>query len=375
MGPGLPERANARYALWAMKLSRFAFTLSTAVLAACTAFGPTAFAQNKGSLRIAAIDVEGGQATLFIAPGGQSLLVDTGWPAHDGRDADRIVATAKQMGLSRIDTVLLTHYHTDHAGGVPQLVERIPVGTFIDHGERFKPDPDSPAAYDEYLKIIASGKSRRVTVKAGDKLPVAGFDAVAISAAGKVLDAALPGAGKPNALCAHAPSPTEDMQENGQSLGILLRFAGLKIVDAGDLTSDRERMLVCPANKIGPVDLMIVSHHGSDWSSSPVFVHSLQPRVAVMDNGDHKGGSTSVIDTFRSSPGLQALYQLHLAPAAGTKNPGGTPQGGAEHNVPEEFVANTAGVDGKRIDITVHPDGTMDVRNQRTGATRHFARH
>jgi competence protein ComEC len=370
----MPERANARYALWAMKLHRFAFAVSTAILATVTA-APTALAQGKGSLRIAAIDVEGGQATLFVAPGGQSLLVDTGWAAHEGRDADRIVAAAKEMGLSRIDTVLLTHYHTDHAGGVPQLVARIPVTTFIDHGERFKPDPNSPEDYDEYLKVIATGKYKRVTVKAGDKLPIAGFDAVAISAAGKVMDAALPGAGKPNTLCTNAPATAEDMQENGQSLGILLRFAGLKIVDAGDLTSDRERMLVCPANKIGHVDLMIVSHHGSDWSSSPVFVHSLQPRVAVMDNGDHKGGSTSVLDTFKSSPGLQALYQLHLAPPAGTKNPGGTPQEGAEHNVSDEFVANTAGVDGKRIDITVRPDGTMDVRNERTAATQHFARH
>ena len=78
-------------------------------------------------LRVYFIDVEGGQATLFVTPDGQSLLIDTGWPGNDGRDADRIVAAAKRAGLSRINYVLITHYHSDHVGGLAQLVARIPV--------------------------------------------------------------------------------------------------------------------------------------------------------------------------------------------------------------------------------------------------------
>ncbi|MGH9529956.1 MAG: hypothetical protein ACRD2S_08580, partial [Terriglobales bacterium] len=53
---------------------------------------------NAKTLRIYFVDVEGGQSTLFVTPGGQSLLIDTGWPGHDGRDADRIVAAAKNAG-------------------------------------------------------------------------------------------------------------------------------------------------------------------------------------------------------------------------------------------------------------------------------------
>ncbi|MGI4854722.1 MAG: ComEC/Rec2 family competence protein [Janthinobacterium lividum] len=331
-------------------------------------------AKTGGKLRIAVIDVEGGQSTLFVSPTGQSLLVDTGWPGNNYRDADRIVAAAHDLGVQRIDTVVLSHYHLDHIGGVPQLVERIPVGTFIDHGEMYEQGGGVPKIYADYQAVLATGKYKHISVHAGEKLPAAGFDGTVISSDGAVLTKALAGAGQANSLCAAAPTVAEDTTENGHSVGFVLRFAGLKILDAGDLTSDRERSLVCPANLVGKVDLAIVSHHGSDLSSSKVFVHALHPRVAVMDNGESKGGSTSVIDTWKSAPGLEALFQLHAAPAAGTPNPAGTQQGGAEHNVPEAQIANRVGEDGKRIDVTVNANGSMDVVNGRMGQTQHFVR-
>src|SRR5271166_6209718 len=114
------------------------------------------------ALRIFFVDVEGGQATLFVTPAGESLLIDTGWPGNDGRDADRIVAAAKSAGISKIDYVLLTHYHIDHTGGVPQLAGRIPIGTFIDHGASIETSGPTAKIYADYQQVLASGKSRHM---------------------------------------------------------------------------------------------------------------------------------------------------------------------------------------------------------------------
>src|ERR1051325_11526482 len=97
----------------------------------------------QGTLKIVSVDVEGGGGTLFVTPEGKSLLIDSGWPANYGllpspdsakNSADRIVAAAKKLGVAKIDYLITTHYHMDHVGGLPDLVKRMPVDTFIDHG-------------------------------------------------------------------------------------------------------------------------------------------------------------------------------------------------------------------------------------------------
>src|SRR4030095_9658731 len=86
------------------------------------------------------IDVEGGEATLFVSPTGESLLVDTGWSGLEGRDADRIVAAAKHAGIKQIDYLVITHYHADHAGGTAQLAARFPIRRFVDRGSNVGQD-------------------------------------------------------------------------------------------------------------------------------------------------------------------------------------------------------------------------------------------
>jgi competence protein ComEC len=318
----------------------------------------------KKELHIYFVDVEGGQATLFVTPTGQSLLIDTGWDGNDGRDADRIVAVAKIAGISRINYVLITHFHEDHVGGVPQLVERIPVDTFIDHGEKRETgDGSTDKVWKAYQDVLATGKYKRITMKPGDSLPVQGIKSTVVSSDGALISDPLPGAGQENASCKESEQRPGDQTENPRSLGTLFSFGKLKILDLGDLTWDKEMQLMCPLNKLGKVDIYIVSHHGWAQSSSPALAHGIDPRVAIMDNGGKKGGTPSTWDIINKAPHLEDLWQLHYAE-----------EGGAAHNVAAEFIANPDGPDaGNYLELTVKTDGSFDVFNSRTQNTKHYA--
>ena len=135
--------------------ARFLLNVSLCILV----LGAAMCAQDGGALQIYFVDVEGGQATLFVTPDKESLLIDTGWPGNDGRDADRIVAAAKKAGISKIDYVLITHFHEDHVGGAPQLAAKIPIGTFIDHGEnRENTDAPTVQVWQAYQQLLSGGK-------------------------------------------------------------------------------------------------------------------------------------------------------------------------------------------------------------------------
>lgn len=320
-------------------------------------------AQDGGALQIYFVDVEGGQATLFVTPEKESLLIDTGWPGNESRDADRIVAAAKRAGVSKIDYVLITHFHEDHVGGAPQLAAKIAIGTFIDHGEnRESTDAPTVQVWQAYQQLLSGGKYKRISAKPGEKLPIRGVSATVVSADGAVLGAPLPGAGDENANCKNAEPVPADKTENVRSLGTLMTFGKLRILDLGDLTKDKEMELMCPKNKLGKIDIYIVSHHGWNQSSSPAFVYGLAPRVAIMDNGAKKGGTPSVWDIIEKSPGLENLWQLHYSE-----------EGGAAHNVPAEFIANPDGPDaGNYLELTARRDGSFRVFNSRTQKTKQY---
>jgi competence protein ComEC len=315
-------------------------------------------AQQK-TLDIYFIDVEGGQATLFVTPEHESLLIDTGWPDKDGRDAKRIVAAAQLAGLTKVDFVLITHYHDDHVGGVPELVERIPVGTFIDHGPLYERCPTCTAGFDAYMEVIHSGKAKRMSVTAGQMLPLRGKLARVVSSNGRVLPAPLPGAGTANRFCTSSEIRPADTTENSHSVGLLLSFGNFHVTDFGDLTWDKERALMCPVNRIGEVTLLIVSHHGWYQSSSPAYVNAIHPRVAIMDNGATKGGSLPTVITLNKIRGLSAMWQLHRSQEAG------------DQNVPDERIANLSGDaasdHGYYLKVSASRDGSFTVFNARTG--------
>ncbi len=306
------------------------------------------------------IDVEGGQATLFVAPSGQSLLVHTGWPGNAFRDASRIVKAAKLAGVKKIDYLLVTHYHVDHVGGVPQLVAKMPVGAFVDHGPNREDSNSTRVGYEDYQKAI--GSAQRITAHPGDHLPIKGLEVSVVAADGSVLSSPLPDAGGANPFCTDTEPKASDPSENARSVGLVIQYAGLRIVDLGDLTWNKELELMCPQNKLGKADIDIVSHHGLDQSNSPALVHGLEPRVAIIDNGSKKGGSPSAWDIVKSSPGLQDIWQLHFAD-----------EGGKEHNAPDPFIANVnEGDTGYYLKLTIEPDGRYTVFNPRNQFSKEY---
>lgn len=337
-------------------LSLLSFSASSAGVASTSS-------ENGKALQIYFVDVEGGQATLFVTPEGKSLLIDTGWPDNNGRDADRIVAAAKLAGIKQIDFVLLTHYHVDHAGGITQLAAEIPIRTVIDHGEnRETKDAVTEQVWESYQKLLAKEKLNRVIAKPGETLPIEGMEARVISSDGELIEKPLNGGGE-NAACDSSEKRPADQTENARSLGVLLTFGKLRILDLGDLTSDKEAQLVCPVNKLGEVDVYVVSHHGSSTSNSREFLNATAPRVAIMDNGASKGGAPSSWEAVKKSPRLEDLWQLHFAN-----------EGGAEHNMPDSFIANVSGPDaGHYLKLTAWPDGNFEVFNSRTKQTKPYA--
>jgi beta-lactamase superfamily II metal-dependent hydrolase len=322
------------------------------ILFCAVLLGSSLFAGEK-TLQIFFIDVEGGQATLFVTPAGQSLLIDTGWGYNAFRDANRIVAAAKHAKIKKIDYVLVTHYHTDHVGGVPQLTQKMTVEHFVDHGPNREESKATQTLYREYE--TARGTTDHIVLKPGDKLPIKGMEVTAVSGDGNVLGQALPGAGGANEACSAVAQKASDPSENARSLGVVIQFGKLRIVDLGDLTWNKELELMCPDNRLGRADIYIASHHGIDQSNSPALVHGLQPRVAILDNGTKKGAAPSAWDIIKSSPALQDIWQLHFADA-----------GGSEHNTTDPFIANVNEADsGYYLKLTAHEDGSFEVFNPR----------
>ena len=309
-------------------------------------------AQAAKTLDLYFIDTEGGQATLVVGPSGQALLIDTGYTGFGGRDTVRIAVAAKDAGVKHIDTLLITHFHDDHVGGVANLLDRFPVTTFLDHGPSIE-TKDYPSAY-----AAAIAKGQHKVVMAGDKIPIKDLDVTVVAAAGKVIDVK----GQPNPNCVGIPQSQSDLEagENSQSVGVVITFGKFRFADLGDLSWNRELDLLCPQNKVGKIDLYLTTHHGGESSKA---IWGMTPRVAIMNNGPSKGGDPPGWKNVMVSPGLEDLWQLHFALA-----------GGKETNVPDTFIANVDVNDqGKHLKVSALADGSFTVTNPRNKFSKTYA--
>jgi beta-lactamase superfamily II metal-dependent hydrolase len=319
------------------------------------------------------IDVEGSKAFLLVSPSGQSMVIDAGIPGseHNGRDADRIVEACKAAGVKKIDYMVTTHYDGDHVGGVPALAERIPIVNFVDHGDNVQINDFTVKVVKDYMAVAAKGK--RTVVKAGDRIPIKGFDALVVMAAGKAITEPLKGAGQPNPDCDTTPRKTwgpnargivdnQDTNENSAAIVLLVTYGKFRMLDPADLTWNKDREMFCPMNRIGTVDLYMTANHGMDVANSPLMVHALRPRVVIADNGPGKGAGPATFQTVESSPGLEDYWQEHYLVANGDKA-----------NVAPDYIANIVGSpDGKWIKISAQQDGTFTITNPRNNFSKTY---
>lgn len=295
------------------------------------------------------IDTEGGAATLLVTPRGESVLIDCGNPG--ARDAERIhkVAT-EQAGLKALDHLVITHWHGDHYGGAGRLSQLIPVKNWYDHGipAKLSEDPGNFPNLIQAYKAASAGKSR--ALRPGDTLTLQQAEGQpplrmkCLCSSGEVI--AEPPDAKANPVALEHKPQAEDTSDNARSLGFLISFGAFRFLDLGDLTWNIEYKLVHPSDKIGPVDVYQVTHHGLESSNNPVLIKTVRPRVAICNNGAAKGGHPFVISTLRRVPDLQAIYQLHR-----------NVKSSAQDNTDPEFIANSEQqCKGESIRLEVAPD-------------------
>lgn len=357
------------------------------VFVVCLIFGVSGLlAQTRSrTLDIYFIDTEGGQSTLYVGPTGESLLVDTG-NAGD-RDLGRIVETLEAAGVRQLDHMWSTHYHGDHVGSLLALAKQVPIARFYDHGAPHPNDRIVSAAFLASYEELSRGK--RTIVKPGDKIRVTGLDVITVASANRFIRVNLRGGGAPNAGCADARPVDESRYvdpDNGESAGFVMAYGRFRTINLGDLTWNGELDLMCPTNRLGPVDVYLTSHHGLEKSGSAALVHALRPRVAVMNNGTRKGGAPDAFRVLHASPGLEDLWQLHWAHNSGLENapaifvaniddnatvasvltPAPAPPGGGRGGRAGGGAA-AAHTPAHLIKISVDADGGFTVTNTRNG--------
>lgn len=351
--------------------------VAAAVLCACasapahSAVATTVAAAD--SLRIYFIDVEGGKSTLVVTPGGESFLIDagfasTGWfnsmpgdPAQ-ARDAQRILLAARDAGLTRIDHLLVSHYHADHFGGVMELAQLIPISDYIDHSAPSAAAearvPGTMALYNDYVALRS--KAQHHAARAGDRFTLKDVTVDVVASDGVPITRPLTGGGATNPSCTGTPIPPQEATENPQSTAILLQYGAFRYLDVGDLTGAPLYALACPVNLIGQVDVFNLPHHGGADGSDPALYKAFQPRVGVFSNGRRKGAEAATLNTLRSL-GI-AGWQLHQSQ-----------QPGAE-NMPDAQIANLDTSTSAWIKLAASRDGSFTITNGRTGQTISYPR-
>ena len=215
-----------------------------------------------GVLTALTLDVGQGESVILTS-GGETALVDCG-SSNSYKDPGGLAAdTLHSMGVRELSAVVVTHYHADHTNGLYEVLRRIPVQTI------YLPDIEDEYGVREHLVSLADEKGAQVTYVTKETADTLGDTVLTI----------------------YPPVQSGgDLNELG--LTALASAGDFDLLITGDMSGSTEKKLV-ETYALPDIEVLVVSHHGSRYSSNIRFLKSVTPEAAVISVGDNNYGHPS----------------------------------------------------------------------------------
>jgi len=254
------------------------YFLPILILLFLLSFTAILFAQDTVSIYF--LDVGQGDASIIITPDDRVVMIDS------GTDESLILRYLQNLGVSHIDLLIATHAHADHITGMDKIIAKYKPKAFIDPGI-----PHTTATYqrmitaiDKYNINYYKGISRKINL-----------DSLSLT----ILPPAIP--------------LIKGSELNNNSVVVRLDYKDFSCLFTGDIEKEREGQLLTESRSNLNVDILKIAHHGSSSSSSPLFIKSVGPKIAVIccGQGNKYGHPDQETISLLQSLGIE-IYRTDL---------------------------------------------------------------